>query len=129
MRVSQAAAALAMCVQAAYAQPEPPLPPPRPAGSLGQAPQAAPNPAGSEHPQGAEADPCLTSLKAAGFEIEPAEPPKTGNELCRIELPVRLREVPVPSRPGASVRLTDEPILACRFAERFGHWIGDLAAP
>jgi hypothetical protein len=37
--------------------------------------------------------------------------------------------VPVPSRPGTGVHLTDQPILACRFAERFGHWIGDLAAP
>jgi hypothetical protein len=27
------------------------------------------------------------------------------------------------------VRLTDEPILACRFAGQIGNWIGDLVAP
>src|SRR6202043_4178208 len=32
-------------------------------------------------------------------------------------------------RPGGSVRLPEEPMLACRFAERLGHFLGDLAAP
>jgi hypothetical protein len=27
------------------------------------------------------------------------------------------------------VRLGDHPILACRFADGFGHWLGDLVAP
>jgi hypothetical protein len=75
------------------------------------------------------ADDCLTGLKAAGFEIEPAEPPQVSNELCRIETPVRLKAVPVPTKPGAAVRLVNQPILACRFAGPLGYWIGDLVAP
>jgi len=42
---------------------------------------------------------------------------------------VRLKAVPVPSKPETAVRLADQPILACRFADRLGHWIGDLVAP
>jgi hypothetical protein len=30
---------------------------------------------------------------------------------------------------GTVVRLDAQPILACRFADRFGHWVGDLIAP
>src|SRR5687767_10634443 len=30
---------------------------------------------------------------------------------------------------GTVVRLGARPILACRFADRFGHWVGDLVAP
>jgi hypothetical protein len=74
-------------------------------------------------------DICLAGLKAAGFEIEPAAPPQVSNELCRIETPVRLKAVPVPTRPETAVRLTDQPILACRFVGPLGRWIGDLVAP
>jgi hypothetical protein len=42
---------------------------------------------------------------------------------------VRLKAVPVPTKPETVVRLADQPILACRFAGPFGHWIGDLVAP
>jgi hypothetical protein len=74
-------------------------------------------------------DDCVASLKEAGFEIEPAEPPQVSNNLCRIDTPVRLKAVPVPTRPETAVRLASQPILACRFAGPFGHWIGDLVAP
>ncbi|MGF9761266.1 extensin family protein [Microvirga sp. 0TCS3.31] len=76
-----------------------------------------------------EPDSCLTKLKAVGFDIDVAEQPSTANELCRIDVPVRLKAVPVGSRPGTVVRLGAQPILACRFADRFGHWVGDLVAP
>ena len=75
------------------------------------------------------AEDCLAGLKAAGFEIEPAEPPHVSNELCRIETPVRLKAVPVATRPETVVRLANQPILACRFVGPFGRWIGDLVAP
>jgi hypothetical protein len=114
-----------------------PLPPPRPSDVPSPAP---PPPVQPEPPQKApseeaplqtvvEPDPCLTKLKAAGFDLEVAEQPSTTNELCRIDVPVRLKAVPVRSRPGIVVRLSAQPILACRFADRFGHWIGDLVAP
>src|SRR5918998_4737319 len=44
-------------------------------------------------------------------------------------MPVRLKGIPVPSRPGTMVRLDDQPVLACRFAKSFGQWLGELVAP
>jgi hypothetical protein len=61
--------------------------------------------------------------------VEGAEQPSATNQLCRIGTPVRLKAVPVRGRAGTSVRLTDQPILACRFADAFGRWLGDLVAP
>ena len=127
--------ATVMVAQAAVAQPVPPLPPPRPieipspAAPPAPRPQAAPVPAADVPPTAVEVDICLSELKAAGFEIEPAEPPQVANELCRIETPVRLKAVPVSTRHESTVRLTDQPVLACRFAGPFGRWIGDLVAP
>jgi hypothetical protein len=130
-----AASAVAVIVQAAPARSEPPLPPPRPAAAPSPAAPAEPRP---EAPPAAQADAppaaptvdaCLAGLKAAGFDVEAAEPPQVSNELCRIETPVRLKAVPIATRHESSVRLTEQPILACRFAGPFGRWIGDLAAP
>jgi hypothetical protein len=124
-----------LIAQAAPAQSIAPLPPPRPVESPSpvtpSAPQLQPppTPKADAPPAASEADACLAGLRAAGFEIEPAEPPQAANELCRIETPVRLKAVPVPARPETAVRLSDQPILACRFAGPFGHWIGDLVAP
>lgn len=114
-----------------------PLPPPRPSDATAPAspfarPAETPRVTPQEHlstPAVAEPEPCLNQLKAAGFEVEAVEHPVASNELCRIEAPVRLKAAPVPSRPGAMVRLGDQPILACRFADSFGRWLGDLVAP
>lgn len=122
---------------AGMAQTMPPLPPSRPSDAPAPAsprarPAETPRAAPQEDvptPAVAEPSPCLTQLKATGFEVEVAEHPTASNELCRIEAPVRLKAVPVPSRPGAMVRLGDQPILACRFADSFGRWLGDLVAP
>jgi hypothetical protein len=111
----------------------PPLPPPRPSDAAvpaqTPAPQAEKLPTEAAAPSQTDPAMCLTALKAAGFDIETAEQPSSSDGRCRIEAPVRLKAVPVPSRQGSSVRLTDEPILACRFADQLGHWIGDLVAP
>jgi len=37
--------------------------------------------------------------------------------------------VPVPTRREASVRLADPALVSCRFAGRFGQWVGKLVAP
>src|SRR5215217_516601 len=131
-----AALAPLMVTQVALAQDGPPLPPRRPVEAPSPTtppallPEARPAAStASEPPVARGSDPCLASLTAAGYEIEPAEPPQVSNELCRIETPVRLMAVPVPSKSEAAVRLADQPLLACRFADRFGHWIGDLVAP
>jgi hypothetical protein len=121
--------------EAAMAQLSPPLPPPRPTEAL--SPGAAPSlKSGSPPVPKADALPaiepigtCLADLKAAGFDVEAAEPPQVSNELCRIETPVRLKAVPVPTRHESSVQLTEQPILACRFAGPFGRWVGELVAP
>lgn len=124
-----------MMAQVAAAQPVPPLPPPRPIETPSPAtppasrPEAPPEPTVDATPTLSATDDCLAGLKAAGFEIEPAEPPKVSNELCRIETPVRLKAVPVPTKPETVVLLANQPILACRFAGPFGYWIGDLVAP
>jgi hypothetical protein len=129
------AAALMLAAQVALAQSVAPLPPPRPVEVPSPAKTPAPpreaplGPNVDAPPNSANADSCVQSLRAAGFEIEPAEQPKSSNDLCRIEAPVRLKRVPVPAEPATAVRLTDEPVLACRFAGPFGRWIGDLVAP
>jgi hypothetical protein len=118
------------------AQPVPPLPPPRPGEApvpmktpVPQAEKPATPPSEAAAPPQTDPGACLTELKAAGFDIETAEQPSSSNDLCRIEAPVRLKAVSVPPRQGSTVRLTDEPVLACRFAGQLGHWIGDLVVP
>src|SRR5215203_1101214 len=116
----------------AMAQPVPPLPPPRPSDSS-PVPASPPNnpPQAAERavPPPADLDGCLTRLRARGFEVDEAEAPSPANDLCRIQIPVRLNAVPVPSRPGTKITLPARPVLACKFAESFGSWLGDLVAP
>lgn len=116
------------------AQPAPPLPPPRPREAPNDAPPSgglsgSPAPRDGVSQDSSEADACLSRLRSSGFEVDPAEQPSASNVLCRIEAPVRMKAVPVPSRPGTVIRLDEHPILACRFAESFGRWLGDLVAP
>ena len=134
VRTRQALAMMVVLwVSIVAAQPVPPLPPPRPSDAAvpaqTPAPQAGKPPTEAAAPSPTDPGMCLTALKTAGFDIETAEQPSSSNDRCRIEAPVRLKAVPVLSRQGSTVRLTDEPILACRFAGQLGHWIGDLVAP
>jgi hypothetical protein len=130
-----AAVAPVLIAQAALAQPKPPLPPRRPTEtpsptqpSLQQPETPVPVPK-ADTPPAQAADICLADLKAAGFDVEAAEPPQVSNELCRIDTPVRLKAVPVPTKHETVIRLTEQPILACRFAGPLGRWIGELVAP
>ena len=93
-----------------------------------EAERPAPEPEGSQS-AAVEAQACLARLHTAGFQAEAAETPPSSNDRCRIDAPVRLKSVPVPSRPEASVVLKEQPILACRFAEAYGQWLGGLVAP
>jgi hypothetical protein len=45
-----------------------------------------------------------------------------------IDQPVRLRSLRLSAEPVRDITFPDGPVVACRFAERFGHWVGDLAA-
>ncbi len=136
LRTLIATLAAVLVAAPAMAQSEPPLPPPRPAEGSPAPPapspptQTAAPPAPEQPPEAAAAaDDCLARLKAAGFAVELADQPTSANTSCRIEGPVRLSAVPVRSRQGTSVRLPEQPVLACRFAESFGQWVGDLVAP
>ena len=46
----------------------------------------------------------------------------------RVDQPVRLRSLRLSAEPVRDIAFPDGPVVACRFAERFGHWVGDLAA-
>jgi hypothetical protein len=61
--------------------------------------------------------------------VDAADPPETKNGNCLIENPVKLRSVPVRGRESTPVRLSAEPVVACRFAESLGDWLGTLVAP
>jgi hypothetical protein len=126
-------AVLALALMAADARGAPrddvPLPRPRPTDLHG--PKSSPPEEGKSdaHEKPARDEGCLDRLKAAGFTFESATPHAASNPACVIDTPVKLIAVPVASRAGASVRLPEEPMLACRFAERLGYFLGDLVAP
>ncbi len=122
---------LAITVAGAWGAPlrDVPLPRPRPTdlhGPRAPAPEEG-KAEGEEKP--AHDEDCLARLKAAGITFESAAQYAAANPACVIDTPVRIMAVPVASRAGASVRLPEEPVLACRFAERLAQFLGDLAAP
>jgi len=127
--------ALLSCLADATAQTPVPLPHPRPeaAGPRASPPPAATTPekvdenGKSEVPD--EAAACLGRLRAAGIRFDIPTMPAAANTACAIEVPVRLQSVRSRSRGGADIRLSDQPVVSCRFAERFSGWLGELAAP
>jgi len=129
--ISVAVLALAFFAAEARGAPREDVPLPRPRPTDLHAPKSPPPEDGkseaAEKPAGDEA--CLERLKAAGFMFEPATQHAASNPACVIDTPVKLMGVPAASRAGVSIRLPEEPMLACRFAERVGHFLGDLAAP
>ncbi len=109
----------------------PPLPRPRPASAPAR--PAPPPPAAhevrpeKEKPEIDQA--CLDRLGAAGIEFEHVVMPAAAKPGCGIDTPVRLKSIKLAAWPKTSIRLPDGPILACRFGERFGHWVSRLVAP
>jgi hypothetical protein len=67
-------------------------------------------------------------LELLGLGIEPVTPGAEKNGACVVESPVRLTSLKLIDQEGA-VSFPDRPVLACGFAERFGTWVRDLAAP
>src|SRR4051812_15742950 len=109
-----------------------PLPPPRPRG---HAPVPSPPPAPAQQapaqpsPAASPLDEeCLANLQKLGFDAEPVDAPKAVAPECVIDKPVRLRSFRVGAGPVRDIAFPDGPIVACRFAQRFGTWVGDLAA-
>src|SRR5215217_478749 len=108
-----------------------PLPPrPRKQGSAPSPPPAPVQPAPTQpSPAASPADQeCLADLQKLGFTAEAVGPPPASEPACVIDQPVRLRSLRLSAEPVRDVTFPDGPVVACRFAERFGRWIGDLAA-
>jgi hypothetical protein len=109
-----------------------PVPRPRPADMSGVQPKTVPNRErviDQTAPNAVAERPCIDGLAPAGIEFEVATSPPAANPTCTIEAPVRLKAIEVLSRPPTVIRLPDEPILSCKFVERFGQWLGELAGP
>ena len=70
---------------------------------------------------------CLIQLQRIGITAEQASTAKNSNAACVIENPVRLKSLKASGEQ--TVTFPDGPILGCRFAERFGQWVGELAVP
>jgi hypothetical protein len=130
--ISLSAAAILAGTVSTWAVPKTvPVPRPRPADMpSARSQETGPNreaPADKTTPADGQA--CLHGLTAAGVEFEQTTTPAAANPACVIEAPVRLKAVKILSRPPTVIRLPDEPILSCKFVERFGHWLGDLVGP
>jgi hypothetical protein len=63
-----------------------------------------------------------------GLIAEIAITPNATNAACTIDTPVRLMSLKV-SGEQHPLAFPERPILACRFAERFGQWLGEIAVP
>ncbi len=103
----------------------PPFPRPRPA----EAPSRTPAHEPAEKPEPVIDQACLDRLGAAGIDFESITLPAGTKVGCAVDTPVRLKAIKLAPRWRTSIRLPDEPTLACRFGERFGHWLRDLVAP
>jgi hypothetical protein len=119
----------------------PPMPPPRPVtqrpviqGPAMQEPASTKVP--PPKPQAVSADvlpedggACLDALRQLKIDATAETQAKTANPSCRIDNPVRLRALLVPSRANARIAFADQPIVACRFARSYGEWMGEVVAP
>src|SRR5918994_4281529 len=70
----------------------------------------------------------MMRLQRMGVIAEMATTPHATNAACVIEHPVRLTSLKVLGERHPVV-FPDRPILACRFAERFSQWLGEIAVP
>jgi hypothetical protein len=70
---------------------------------------------------------CLDRLTVAGFEFQGAVLPPASNPACAVDTPVRVKAIKSASR--TRIRLAEEPVVACRFAEPLAHWLGGVVAP
>src|SRR4051812_23917001 len=131
-RPACAAAVLLITVLAPLVTVAAPLPPPRPRnqGSAPSPPPAPVQPAPTQPSPGASlADQeCLADLQKLGFTAEAVGPPPASEPECVIDQPVRLRSLRLSAEPVRDITFPDGPVVACRFGERFGRWVGDLAA-
>jgi hypothetical protein len=112
-----------------------PVPRPRPA-TLGA--QSPPSPAtqipdlkqpGQTDDAAQDAEACLGRLRTADIKFDIPAMPVAAKTSCAIEVPVRLKSIKTRARTVTKVRLPEEPVVSCQFAERLTAWLGNLVAP
>jgi hypothetical protein len=113
-----------------------PVPLPRPAtpGARSMTPSAAAAPNRDQKPSqtedtAREDEACLSRLRAAGVRFDIATMPVAAKAACTIQIPVRLKSVTTRARAVTEIRLPEEPVVSCEFAERLTAWLGHLVAP
>jgi hypothetical protein len=72
---------------------------------------------------------CLARLRAADIRFDIPTMRIASNAACAIEVPVRLKSITTRTRAATEVRLPEEPVVSCEFAERLAAWLGHLVAP
>jgi hypothetical protein len=130
-----AAGMIAAPVDAAPRRPVP-LPQPRPGtpGAPSPSPAAATQDRASRQSSQKDDAPhdddaCLARLRAAGARFDIPASPVAARAACIIDVPVRLKSVAAHARTAVEVRLAQEPVMSCQFAERLTGWLGNLVAP
>jgi hypothetical protein len=121
------------------AAPRPPVPLPRPrpvtVGVQSPSPAAAtsnrdPKQTGQKDDTAAhDDDACLARLRTAGIRFDLPATPVAARAACVIDVPVRLRSIATQTRGATEIRLPEEPVVSCQFAERLTAWLGKLVAP
>jgi hypothetical protein len=109
---------------------------PRPAtlGARPSAPPAASQTRDQKQPSQAgdaarDDEACRARLRAADIRFDIPLMPAASNAACAIEVPVRLKSVTMRTRAVSEIRLPEEPVISCQFAERLAAWLGHLVAP
>jgi hypothetical protein len=113
------------------------VPVPRPRPALDARPSAAPATASQPRDQKPsqtenavrDDEACLARLRAADIRFDIPTVPTASKAACTIEVPVRLKSVTTRTRAVTEVRLPEEPVVSCEFAERLTAWLGHLVAP
>src|SRR3984893_13240755 len=72
---------------------------------------------------------CLARLRAADIRFDIPTMRIASNAACAIEVPVRLKSITTRMRAVTEVRLPEEPVVSCEFAERLAAWLGHLVDP
>jgi hypothetical protein len=131
--------AVALIVAPLDAAPRRSLSLPRPRPATPGPPTSAPPTAASQNRDqkqvsktedaGRDEDACLTRLRAARVEFDIPATPVAAKAACTIENPVRLKSVTAQGPAPTEVRLPEEPIISCEFAERLTAWLGQLVVP
>jgi hypothetical protein len=112
-----------------------PLPQPRPVvpGTPSPSPAATQDrdqkQSGQKDDASHDDDACLARLRTAGTRFDIPATPVAAKASCVIDVPVRLRSVAAHVRTVTEVRLPQEPVVSCQFAERLTGWLGNLVAP